>query len=428
MSDLQNYLIPLFLYLIAARYSLLFSNKRVGSGLFVLVNVSAFIWLSLMARYNTWNNETILNLGAEVVLRHISLILAYVLVIAAGYYLMRLLVHKERLFLIAFLYPILLLAGMRFFPRFWGELLNTLDWESWTLAMAIVGLSYMAFRLSYLVLEVRNRLVSMPSLTEYLGFAFFLPTLLIGPINRFGTHQQSIATLDETRIPVQRALLRIIVGTAKYFFLANLANQLSYSGIFMDGHPHGIFDLAVAVVFYYLFLYLNFSGFCDIAIGGAALIGIKVTENFNNPFAAQSVKDFWNRWHITLSQYTRDVIFAPLSTFLVRRLGAAHTNFSIAVAVTAVFLAIGIWHGVGWRYAIFGLVHAVGVIANHYYTVWMKRWLGRERYKLYNENRLVNAVATVLTFIYVASSMALFANSGDMLITIKDSLIAGLQI
>jgi membrane protein involved in D-alanine export len=428
MSDLQNYLIPLFIYLIAARYSLLISNKRVGHGLFVFVNVGAFVWLSLMARYNTWNDETILSLGAEVVLRHILLILAYVVVIAAGYYLTRVLAHTERFFLVAFLYPIFLLVGMRFFPGFWGELLNTLDWQSWTLAMAIVGLSYMAFRLSYLVLEVRNGLVSMPSLPEYLGFAFFLPTLLIGPINRFATHQQSIAALDETRIPVQRALLRITVGTAKYFFLANLANQLSYSGIFMDGHPHGIFDLAVAVVFYYLFLYLNFSGFCDIAIGGAALIGIMVTENFDNPFAARNVKDFWNRWHITLSQYTRDVIFAPLSTVLVRKLGPSHMNFSIAVAVTAVFLVIGIWHGVGWRFVIFGLIHAVGIITNHYYTVWMKRLLGRERYKLYYENPVVNVFAVGLTFIYVAGSFAVFANSRDMLVTIKDALAAGLQL
>src|SRR5687768_16333693 len=123
-----------------------------------------------MARYNTWNDETILSLGSDVVARHILLILAYVLVIAAGYYLMRVLVHKERWLLIAFLYPILLIAGTRFFPKFWGGLLNTLDWASWTLTMTIIGLSYIAIRLSYLVLEVPNGLVSMPSLSQYLGF------------------------------------------------------------------------------------------------------------------------------------------------------------------------------------------------------------------------------------------------------------------
>ncbi len=424
MATLQNFLLPLFIYVLAARYSLLISNKRLGNPLFVLVNIGALVWMSLLSRYDTWTEATIWSLGNVVVTRHLLLIGVYVLLIVVGYYLMRYFAATQA-FVLAAVYPILLLAGLRFFPDFWRLVLDKYNWETWSITAAIIGLSYMAFRLSYLVIEVRNGIVAMPTLSEYLGFAFFLPTLVVGPINRYSNHRSSIDAIGETNIPLERALLRIIIGATKFFFLANLANQLSYSGIFMDGKPHGLFDLGVAIVFYYLFLYLNFSGFCDIAIGVAGLIGIRVSENFDNPFAAKNVKDFWNRWHITLSQYMRDVIFAPLSTFLVRRLGARYTNASIAISILVVFLVIGIWHGVGWQFALFGLVHAVGVIANHYYTIWMKSRLGREGYKSYNSNRLVNAFATVLTFVYVASSFALFANSREMLGIIRDALAAG---
>ena len=425
MTNLQGYILPLAIYVFAARYSLSASNKRIRDLLFLSVNLGAFVWLSLLTRWNTWNEETIWSLGGEIVLRHIFLVGVYVAAIAAGYYLVRFFVKRELHFLPALLYPIFLLVAVKLFPDFWNSLFDTLDWENWSFGAAIIGLSYMAFRLSYLVLEVRNGVVTMPTLSEYLGFAFFLPTLVVGPISRFSLHQRSIETDETSGLPPERALMRIIVGTTKYFFLANLANQLSYGGIFMDGRPHGLFDLGVAVVFYYLFLYLNFSGFCDIAIGVAALVGIRVSENFNNPFAAHNVKDFWNRWHITLSQYTRDMIFAPLSTSLVRKWGVKYTNFSIAVSIFVVFIVIGLWHGFGPRFALFGLVHAVGVIANHYYTIFLKRRLGRQRYKRYNENPFVNVVATVLTFVYVALSFAVFANGRTMLFIIKDALTAG---
>jgi len=426
MNGILNFILPLLIYVLAARFALSFKGRNLRAALFALVNIVCFIWITLLTRYHEWFSATILSLGAEAVVRHIALILSYVLAIAAGYFLMRALARREG-FLpwIAFFYPILLLIAFKYLRPFWDPLLDRIDWDDWIIAATIVGLSYMAFRLSYLVLEVRNGTVEMPTLSEYLGFAFFLPTMLVGPINPYSTHRRSVEAFDETEIPVGRAFLRILVGFTKFFFLANLANQLSYQGIFLDGRPHTLFDLGTAMVFYYFFLYLNFSGICDIAIGIAALIGIRVRENFDNPFIARNVKEFWNRWHITLSEYTRDVIFAPLSKTLIKKLGTKYTNLSIALTILTVFTIIGIWHGVGWQFVVFGLLHAAGVIANHYYTSFLKRRLGREKYKAYNENRLVNAAAIVLTFFYVAATFAVFANDRNMLGIIKNALLAG---
>jgi len=170
-------------------------------------------------------------------------------------------------------------------------------------------------------------------------------------------------------------------------------------------------DLPVAMVFYYLYLYCNFSGFCDMAIGAAALIGIPVAENFDSPLLARNMRDFWNRWHITLSQYMRDVVFAPLSKTLVRAFGPARANHAIALTIIVVFLLIGIWHGVGWNYAAFGLAQALGVVTVHYYTLFLKRQLGRDGFKAYHENPWIHAAAVTLTFAYCAASLLLFANT-----------------
>jgi len=165
------------------------------------------------------------------------------------------------------------------------------------------------------------------------------------------------------------------------------------------------------MVFYYLHLYLSFSGFCDMAIGAAALIGIPVPENFENPLGARNMKEFWNRWHITLSSWMRDLVFSPLSKFLVGKFGLKLADHAIALTILVTFLLIGIWHGTGLNYALFGLAQAIGVATVHYYTIFLKQRLGRERFKAYNENRWIRAVAVIITFFYYAVTLFFFANT-----------------
>jgi len=273
----------------------------------------------------------------------------------------------------------------------------------------MIGISYLAFRCSRLVLEVRNGAVKPPNFLEYLNFAFFLPTMSVGPINTYANFRRGFT--ERYDVPAGRAVLRILVGAVKYEFLGNLCNQLTYAGLLLDEHPHPWLDLPVAMLFFYLYLYCNFSGCCDMAIGAAGLIGVPVPENFNNPFAARNVKDFWNRWHITLSVWMRDVVFSPLSKFLVRLMGIQLADHAIALTITIVFLLVGIWHGCGWNFAAYGAMHALGVVANHYYTIFLKKKLGRDGFNAYNENRWVHAAAVALTFCYCGASLIFFANT-----------------
>jgi len=317
---------------------------------------------------------------------------------------------------IAFFVPILALIVIRYVPPAWLFGTKTtlrvalLQNPNFSYAPYFIGLSYFAFRTSHLVLEVRNGIVKKPGFWEYLGFCFFVPIMPVGPINPYSNFRRAFAVAPPA-ISAGRALSRIIVGLVKYQFLGTIFNQLTYSSLLLDDHPHPWMDLPVAIVFYYLYLYCNFSGFCDLAIGAAGLIGIPVAENFNNPFAARNVKDFWNRWHITLSTWMRDVVFSPLSKFFVHLLGVRRADHAIALTIAIVFLLVGIWHGVGWNFAAFGAAHALGVVTNHYYTIYLKRKLGRDGFKAYNENRWIHTCAVGLTFAYIAASLFLFANT-----------------
>lgn len=314
---------------------------------------------------------------------------------------------------LAFFCPIAFLVVVRYVPDGEWKDLTALAHRltgCWFPAPYVVGISYMAFRCSRLVLEVQNGSVKKPGFCQYLGFAFFVPTMFLGPINTYANYRRGFEATP-WEVPVGRAALRILVGAVKYLFLGGVLNQLTYVPLLLNGHPHHRIELPIAMVFYFLFLYCNFSGFCDMAIGAAALIGIPVLENFDNPFVARNIREFWNRWHITLSQWMRDIVFAPLSKFLVRLMGPTNVNHAVALAIFVVFLLIGIWHGVGWHYAIFGAIQAAGVVANHYYTLALKKRLGREGFKAYNENRWIHAVAVVSTFLFYAASLLFFANS-----------------
>jgi D-alanyl-lipoteichoic acid acyltransferase DltB (MBOAT superfamily) len=310
---------------------------------------------------------------------------------------------------LAFFAPIAALIVVRYVPGSAYVALGEALGKHWRGAPNMIGISYLAFRCSRLVLEVRNGVVKKPNFLEYLNFAFFLPTMPVGPINTYANFRRGFEATPYV-VPVGRAALRILVGAVKYQFLGNLCNQLTYSGLLLDDHPHPWMDLPVAMLFYYLYLYLNFSGFCDMAIGAAGLMGIPVPENFDNPFAARNVKDFWNRWHITLSVWMRDVVFSPLSKFFVGKLGIKLADHAIALTIIIVFLLVGIWHGAGWNFAAFGAMHALGVVTNHYYTIFLKKLLGRDGFKAYNANSWIKAGAVALTFCYCAASFFLFAN------------------
>jgi len=323
----------------------------------------------------------------------------------------------------AFLIPIIFLAYIKYASDTFNPFASLMAPVGVTrVGVFFVGISYLSFRLVHLVQEVRNEVVEMPTIWEYLAFSFFVPTISIGPINPYSKFIGSFRSPDRSATPIGRSFLRILIGFTKYIFLGSLAAQFTYAGLLRDGHPHAVIDLAIAIPAYAIYLYCNFSGFCDMVIGVSGLLNIQVAENFDRPFLARNLQEFWTRWHITLSTWIRDLMFTPLTKTLMRRFGPKAANHVIAASILISFLVVGIWHGKGFHFLVFGATQGIGIAAVHYYTVWLKKRLGRENFAAYRKNKAISAVGAAVTFIYFSLSLFVFANNWSDVMNIRAHL------
>lgn len=408
MTALLRLLVPFVVFPLVSAVLFRLPLSPVRTRLFALINILCALALSLltpMSGLYFWQLPAYLRIAVPVFGIYFAVVVLHFLVTRAC-------AHKAGWVpWIAFLFPIAGMLVVKYVPGLSGPFAQTLDFiGKKTVTEFLIGISYMAFRLSRLVLEVRNGVVPAPTIWEYLSFAFFAPTLAVGPISRYGVFWESLQKPDRGKTPLGRSALRMLVGLTKYLFLASMIEQLSYAGLLLDGHPHAWTDLPVAAVAFYIYLYLNFSGYCDMAIGASGLIGIQVEENFNSPFASRNIQELWTRWHMTLTSYMRDMVFSPLSKLLIRRFGPRATPHAIAASIFVVFLAIGAWHGLAWNFLVFGALHGLGVVTCHYYTIWLKKSLGKVGYGAYSNNLLIRTAGATATFLFMTATLFFFAN------------------
>jgi alginate O-acetyltransferase complex protein AlgI len=217
-----------------------------------------------------------------------------------------------------------------------------------------LGISFFTFEFVHYLVDVRRGNAPIRKLREFLGFAFFWPTMVSGPIKRY---EQFIPSLFEglstpTATGVTMGLVRLAVGVSKKWMADNLSGWIDYIEPQFGSQSLTLRWLfLVALAFRIL---LDFSGYSDMAIGFAGMMGITVPENFNWPYIARSPMEFWQRWHISLSTWIRDYIYIPLGG---NRLGVPRKIFN---ALTAMVLC-GLWHGHAWNFAVWGLYHGIGL-------------------------------------------------------------------
>jgi|AntAceMinimDraft_5_1070358.scaffolds.fasta_scaffold02487_2 alginate O-acetyltransferase complex protein AlgI len=216
-----------------------------------------------------------------------------------------------------------------------------------------LGLSYYALRVIHLMLERHIGRFGILHTAELARYLFFLPTLQVGPIHRY---QQFKRDTDRHRWLAEdmwRGLERIIFGYAKITVLGNflISRQFfSYIAQFESTAP-ALYQYLDSVR-YGANLYVQFSGYSDIAIGFALLLGYRVMENFNNPFLKQNISEFWRAWHISLTSWCREYVYTAVTAF----------SRQPALAAMATLLVIALWHEISWRYLLWGLYHGAGII------------------------------------------------------------------
>ncbi|HSL44910.1 MAG TPA: MBOAT family O-acyltransferase [Anaerolineales bacterium] len=284
-----------------------------------------------------------------------------------------------------------------------------------------LGFSYIAFRLIHALRD--NQMGRLPelSLAEFATYVVFFPALAAGPIDRTERFTQDLRkefalTQDETLLGGQR----IILGLFKKFVIADTLALIALNDL-LATQVRASSWMWVIVYAYALQIYFDFSGYTDIAIGTARLVGIKLPENFAAPYLKPNLTQFWNSWHMTLTQWFRSYFFNPFNRWL-RRYKELPAWSMILAGQLATMLLIGLWHGVTFNFILWGLWHGLGLF-------FQNRWSDfiRSRYPDIQRNpRLLSILqigGIVLTFHFVALGWVFFALSdpslsGQVLLTL----------
>jgi D-alanyl-lipoteichoic acid acyltransferase DltB (MBOAT superfamily) len=271
-----------------------------------------------------------------------------------------------------------------------------------------LGYSYLAFRLLHVLRDAQEKKRYPASLPEFLSYALFFPAYTSGPIDRLPRFLTDLRQEQlEQRQNLQSGGLRLLQGAVKKYVLAdtlalfslNAANALQVSS------PWWMWLLLYA---YALRLYLDFSGYTDIAIGLGRFFGIRLPENFNAPYLKTNLTSFWNAWHITLAQWFRAYFFNPLTRWLRTRPAKPPIWTIILVGQVVVMLLIGLWHGLTWNFALWGLWHAAGLFVHNRWSEWQRArgWSApTEPWK----QRMLAAGGWLLTFNFASLGWVWFA-------------------
>lgn len=260
-----------------------------------------------------------------------------------------------------------------------------------------IGISFFTFKLISYVVEVRRG--TMPATRDFVAFATyvaFFPTIMSGPIDRPGTF---IPQLFKARTVewgnVSEGLKRILWGMFCKMCVADILCSYTDS-VFDNLTEHSGISIVFATVLYAFQIYADFNGYSNMAIGVGQVMGIRVTENFMRPYLADSVSDFWRRWHISLSSWIRDYIYIPLGG---NRKGKVRMYVNQLVAMTL----CGLWHGANMTFVVWGFVHGVLVCMHKFFSQTVLR---HDRH--YHPSGLRKAFAILVTFIVVSIVWQLF--------------------
>ena len=214
-----------------------------------------------------------------------------------------------------------------------------------------VGISFYTFQaLSYIIDVYRQDVEVETNFFRYALFVSFFPQLVAGPIERSKNLLTQMQNIEKIRLwNAKRIASGAILMVWGFFLKMVIADRVSIlvDTVFDNYHMYGSVELIIAIIGFTIQIYCDFGSYSLIAIGAAKVMGFELMENFNTPYFARSIRDFWGRWHISLSTWFRDYLYIPLGG---NRRGKARRELNILI----VFLVSGLWHGANWTFVIWG--------------------------------------------------------------------------
>ncbi len=284
--------------------------------------------------------------------------------------------------------------------------------DSLTSIVIPLGLAFYTLRLVHYILEAYKGTLPRHQLSDFIHYLFFFPTIVVGPIHRFAEFKRDLRRHHWDFGMIAQGCERILYGYVKLTFLANYL----ISGVFAQyittcGEATDPLVIYLEMIRAGLNLYMQFSGFSDIAIGFARILGFKVMENFNWPYFQKNISDFWRCWHISLTSWCREYIFTTVLS----------TLRSPAVAAITTMIVIGVWHEFSLRFVVWGLYHGMGI------AVWQnfqkhKRYLPTLPQRI---KPIIDALSILLTlhFVWFGFAIVMYPTLGEGFTAIKTVIL-----
>lgn len=261
------------------------------------------------------------------------------------------------------------------------------------------GVSFFTFHAISLMVDAwRRRIVVEVKLLDALLYVAFFPQLVAGPILRASSFLPTLATpRSPGDLDTARALQRIVLGLFKKVIVAQVLASELVDPVFDDPQAHDSLTVLLGVYAYAAQIYCDFSGYTDLAIGSALLLGYPMPENFDAPYRADSPRDFWRRWHLSLSTWLRDYLFIPL--------GGSRGNASRTAAALAMTMVLGgLWHGAAWTFVAWGAFHGAWLVLH-------RAWSSAKGTSSFRALLGWKVLAPVLTFHFVCIGWVLFRST-----------------
>jgi alginate O-acetyltransferase complex protein AlgI len=274
----------------------------------------------------------------------------------------------------------------------------------------LIGISYTAFRAMHFVIEAYKRSIQNPTFLSFLNYMLFFPSFISGPIHRYNHFCANSAAGRNSSFSsdFKAGLLRVVQGLFKKTVLTVLIFPYTLKNVQVPVHEMSFWQIALGLYAFALYLYLDFSGYTDLAIGTGRLMGFVLPENFNRPFLKPNIQQLWANFHISLTSWLTDYVYWPLSKKL-RTFDYFRKNPILLsnCAIIVTFVVCGIWHGDTAIFLLWGLYHGIGLSVLNVYQKW-KRKMRNPVMRKYFTSKLSYAVGVVGTFTFYSVGLSAF--------------------
>ncbi|MFD2728969.1 D-alanyl-lipoteichoic acid biosynthesis protein DltB [Enterococcus camelliae] len=284
--------------------------------------------------------------------------------------------------------------------------------------LGFLGISYLTFRSVQMIMEMRDGMIKEYHWLHYIRFLLFFPTISSGPIDRYRRFEKE-ANQTSTREAylnfVEKGVHRLFLGLLYKFVLGYFFGSVLLPIVAKESILNGGISWALVgyMYVYSMYLFFDFAGYSLFAIATSNFMGYDVPINFNKPFVSPNIKEFWNRWHMSLSFWFRDYVYMRLMFALMKKKVFKSRIVASNVGYFTLFLLMGIWHGLTWYYIVYGIYHATWICLN---DAWIRF---KKRHKELPSNKFTHALAVVGTFHGVCFSFLLFSGFLNTLFFLK---------